>query len=184
MKKVIMNNPSEVILTAANLENANLNEWERLELHLLDQAAVVIPGVMSVMEVIRTAEALQDLASKLLTSIGTACEKCDGCKVELLCGLMKGKLHPEVSVPFQVLEESGVDPDCKLAYEVDSESGEIRIVEADYRYDLSDISPTLLDTFRECGICLEDLEEKLKEEEAVYGVDETETKSFPIEGCK
>lgn len=181
MKKVIMSNPREVILTAANLENANLNEWERLELHLLDQAAVVIPGVMSAMEVIRTAEALQELASKLLTTIGKACEKCDGCGVELLCDLMKGKLHPEVSVPLQVLEESGVDPDCKLAYEVDPESGEIRIVEADYRYDLSDIPPTLLDTFRECGICLEDLEEKLIEEETVYGV---ETKSFPIEGCK
>ena len=69
MKKVIMSNPREVTLTAANLENANLNEWERLELHLLDQAAVVIPGVMSVMEIIRTAEALQDLVSKSLFSI-------------------------------------------------------------------------------------------------------------------
>ena len=129
MKKVIMNGPSEIYISDAELETANLNEWERLELHLLDQAAIVIPGVMSIMEVIRTAEALQDLASELLTAIGKACEKCDGCKVELLCDLMKGKIQPEVSVPPQVLEESGVDPDCKLAYEVDSESGEIRIVE-------------------------------------------------------
>ena len=182
MKKATWNEPIEVCISAADLEAANLTEWERLELHLLDQAAVVIPGMMTAMEVIRTAEALQGLATKLLVTIGETCEKCDGCGVDLLCDLMKGDIHPEVSVPPQVLEEAGADLDCKLACEVDSESGEIRIVEADYRYDLSDISSTLLDTFRECGICLEDLDEKLRAEEVVYGVDET--KSFPIEGCK
>ncbi len=129
----------------------------------------MIPGVMNVMEVIRTADALQGLASDLLAAIGTACEKCDECGVGLLCDLMKGEIRPEVSIPSQVLEEAGVDPDCKLACKVDSESGAICVVEADYRYDLTDIPPTLLDTFRECGICLDDLEEKLKNEEVVYG---------------
>ena len=175
MKKAIVSDPCEVILSADNLENANLNEWERLELHLLDQAAVVIPGKMTVMEVIQTAEALQSLASDLLAAIGESCAKCDGCKVELLCDLMKGEICPEVTIPPQVLEEAGVDPDSKLACEVDPESGEIRIVEADYRYDLSDVPQTLLDTFRECGVCLADLDEKLKEEKVVYGVNVAET---------
>ena len=176
MKKVIEQYPAEVYISAADLEHANLNEWERLELHLLDQTAVVIPGVMTVMEVIRTAEALQGLASELLAAIGKACEKCDGCNVELLCDLMKGEIRPEISIPPQVLEEAGFDPDCKPACEVDAGSGEIRIVEADYRYDLSDVPRTLLDTFRECGFCLEDLEEKLKAEEVIYGTEDT--KSF------
>ena len=174
MKKVFLCDPGKVILSAADLENANLNEWERLELHLLDQAAVVIPGVMTVMEIIRTAEALQGLASELLACIGVACEKCDGCQVELLCDLMKGEIRPEVSIPPQVLNEAGMDPDSKLAYEVDSESGEIRVVAADYRYDLSNIPRTLLETFRECGLCLADLDAKVKAEEAVYGVDAAE----------
>ena len=169
MKKVIMNAPNEIYISAAELETANLNEWEGLELHLLDQAAVVIPSVMNVMEVIRTAEALQGLASNLLSAIGTSCEKCDECGVELLCDQMKGEICPEVSIPPQVLEEAGVDPDIKLDCEVDPESGEIHIVEADDRDDLSDIPRPLLDTFRECGICLNDLEEKLKSEEVVYG---------------
>ena len=69
MKKIVMNEPNEVFISAANLEAANLNEWERLELHLLDQAAVVIPGEMTVMEVVRTAESLQGLASDLLAAI-------------------------------------------------------------------------------------------------------------------
>lgn len=171
MKKLFLNEPAEVCISAADLEVANLNEWEKLELHLLDQTAIVIPGIMTSMEVIRTAEALQGLASDLLSAVGSACEKCDGCNVELLCDLMKGEIRPEISIPHQVLEEAGVDPDYKLACEVDPESGKIHVAEADYRYDLTDIPPSLLDTFRECGICLNDLETKLKEETIVYGAE-------------
>ena len=61
--------------------------------------------------------------------------------------------------------------DCKLACEVNPENGAIHVVEADYRYDLTNVPPTLLDTFRECGICLNDLETKLKEEVVVYGAE-------------
>ena len=171
MNKFVMNEPSEVFISAADLEAANLNEWERLELHLLDQAAVVIPGGMTVMEVIRTVESLQNLASNLLTVIGEACEQCDGCNVELLCDLMKGEIRPEVSIPPEVLESAGADPDCKLACEVDPENRAIHVVEADYRSDLTDVPPGLLDTFRECGICLTDLEEKIMREDVVYGVE-------------
>lgn len=175
MKKLVMNNPSEIHISGADIEVANLNEWQWLELHLLDQAAVVIPGEMTVMEVVRTAESLQGLASDLLAAIGNACGKCDGCNVEILCDLMKGEIRPEVSIPPEVLEEAGTDSDCKMACEVDPESGTIHVVETDYRYDLTDISPTLLNTFRECGICLDDLETKLKEEAVVYGAEVNES---------
>ena len=174
MNKFVVNEPSEIHISAADLEAANLNEWERLELHLLDQAAVVLPGEMTVMEVILTAESLKGLASALLAAIGEACEKCNGCNVELLCNLMKGEIRSEVSIPPEVLEEAEVDPDCKLACEVDPKSGAIRVVEADYQYDLIDVSPTLLDAFRECGICLNDLEAKLKEEAVIYGTEANE----------
>ena len=96
-------------------------------------------------------------------------------RLELLCNLMKGEIRPEVSIPPEVLEEAGADPDCKLACEVDLESGAIHVVEADYRYDLTDVPSTLLDTFRECGICLNDLEEKLKGEVVVYGAEADES---------
>ena len=87
MKKCVMNESAEIYISAVDIEAANLNEWQSLELHLLDQAAVVIPGEMTVMEVVRTVESLQGLASDLLAAIGNACEKCDGCNVELLCNL-------------------------------------------------------------------------------------------------
>ena len=42
-------------------------------------------------------------------------------------------------------------------------------MEADYRFDLTDIPAPLLDTLRECGVCMSDLEDKLVQEEVVYG---------------
>lgn len=61
MKTILKEYPNEVHISVAELERANLTEWERLELHLLDQAAVVIPGQMTVMELLRTVEVLQSL---------------------------------------------------------------------------------------------------------------------------
>lgn len=171
MQKVLLNEPTEICISAADLETANLNEWESLELHRLDQTVVVIPGKMTVMEVIRTADALQGLASDLLTAISKTCEKCDGCNVELLCDLMEGKICPDVSLPAAVVQEADLDPDYKLDCEIDPESGRVQIVEADYRFDLTDLPKGLLDTFRECGVCLTDLEEKLMKEVVVYGAD-------------
>ena len=175
MKKCVINESAEIHISAVDIEAANLNEWQSLELHLLDQAAVVIPGEMTVMEVVQTAESLQGLASDILAAIGNACKKCDGCNVELLCDLMTGEIRPEVSIPHEVLAEAGTDPDSKLACEVDPESGTIHVVEADYRYDLTDISSTLLDIFRKRGVCLNDLEIKLKEESVVYEAEANES---------
>lgn len=178
MKQHTIGNQTEVRITADNLETANLSEWERLELHLLDQAAVVIPGSMTVMEVLRVTEALQGLASNLLSAIGTACEKCDKCQMDKPCKLMTGPILPKVSIPDCVLEDAGLDPDCKLVCTAEQGSGEIRIIEADHRFDLTDLPPDLVDTLRECQVCLADLEEKLMEEEVIYGGDIAESEGI------
>lgn len=169
MKTILEEYPNEVHISTAELEGANLTEWARLELHLLDQTAVVIPGQMTVMELLRVTEALQSLASDLLAALCAACEQCNNCEMDEPCDQMKGEVHSEVSVPGYLLEELGLEPDTKLAYEADPESGAIHIVEADYRFDLTDIPVPLLDTLRECGVCMSDLEDKLVQEDVVYG---------------
>ena len=116
MKKVIEQHQAEVYLSPIDLEHANLNEWENLELHLLNQAAVVIPGQMTAMELIHTAEALQGLAADLLTELGRTCELCDGCQTGVFCALMEGEIRPEVNIPDYVLQEANYDPDYKLTF--------------------------------------------------------------------
>ena len=81
MKTILKEYPNEVHISTAELERANLTEWERLELHLLDQTAVVIPGQMTVMELLRVTEALQSLTSDLLAALCAACEPCDNCQM-------------------------------------------------------------------------------------------------------
>ncbi|MCI8526990.1 MAG: hypothetical protein HFF17_14010 [Oscillospiraceae bacterium] len=170
MKKVIEQYPAEVYISPIDLEHANLNEWENLELHLLNQAAVVIPGQMTAMELIHTAEALQGLAADLFIELGRACELCDGCQIGMSCDLMKGEIRPEVNIPDYVLEKANYDPDYKLTFVVNDEDGKVQITEADHRFDLTDLSPDLVHTLRECKVCLADLEEKLMREEIVYGM--------------
>ena len=169
MVQSIENLLNEIHISAAELENANLSEWNRLELHLLDQAAVVIPGQMTVMELIRVTEALQGLASDLLSAIGAACENCDNCQMDKPCQLMTEPIQPDVSVPRHTLADAGLDENCKLTCSAAPGSGVIQVTEADYRYDLTNLRPDLLDMFRECGICMRDLEDKLIQEAIVYG---------------
>ena len=168
MARSIENLSNEVHISAAELENANLSEWDHLELHLLDQAAVVIPGMMTIMDIFRTAGALQGLASDLLSAIGAACESCDNCQMDEPCQLMTEPIQPEVSVPGYALENAGLDENCKLTCSAAQGSDVIQVTEADYRYDLTDLRPDLLDMFRECGICMKDLEDKLIQETIVY----------------
>lgn len=169
MKQCTIENQTEVCITAENLEAANLSEWKRLELHLLDQAAMVIPCNMTVMELICVTEALQGLASDLLSVVEKVCDHCDNCQMDEPCKLMRGPISPRVNIPACVLEEAGLDPNCELACTAEQGSGEVRVTEAEHHYDLTDLRPDLLKLFRKCSVCLGDLEDKLMQGTIIYG---------------
>lgn len=133
--------------------------------------SLTIAEKMIAMELIHTAESLQGVAADLLAALGAACGQCDGCQVEMLCDLMEGEIRPAVSIPDYVLEEPSLDPDYKLTFAVNAEDGRVQITEADHRFDLTDLPPELVHTLRESKVCLADLEEKLMQEEVVYGAE-------------
>lgn len=168
MKQCTIEKQTEIHITAENLETANLSEWERLELHLLNQAAVVIPGHMTATELIQVTEALQGLTADLLSALAGACDHCDKCQAEEPCKLMTGPIFPKISIPTCALEKAGLDPDCKLTCMVEQGSGKVQIVEANHRFDLTDLPPDLVDTLRACKVCFADLEEKMIREEIIY----------------
>ncbi len=53
--------------------------FDRLELHLLDQAAVVIPGEMTARELIEVGESLLKLTFSLVDVLLESCSDCDNC---------------------------------------------------------------------------------------------------------
>lgn len=81
---------------------------------------------------------------------------------------MSGPVVPQISIPDYVLEDAGLDPNCKLVCTAEQGRGEVRVTEAEYRFDLTDLPLDLLKMLRECGICLSDLEEKLIQDTVVY----------------
>lgn len=66
MKQKLFEQKREITIPAADLERANLMGVDRLELHLLDQAAVVIPGEMTARELIEVGESLLKLTFSLV----------------------------------------------------------------------------------------------------------------------
>lgn len=171
MDPILFSGNQEVRIDAANLEKANLSEYDVLELHLLDSAAVVIPREMTGKELIRTSQCLQKLATELLMVIVESCAHCDNCGEKSPCDLMTDAILPDVAVPYEELIEAGIDPESKLSCEADPENHRIFVFEAEEGYDISDVAPDILDIFRGCGICLQELDGKLKRDIVLYHSD-------------
>ena len=79
MKQRCSEQNHEIAIPAEDLEEAGLAGFDRLELHLLDQAAVVIPGEMTAGELIGVSASLLKLASELIDNLLGACSDCDNC---------------------------------------------------------------------------------------------------------
>ena len=88
MKQRLFEQKNEITIPAADLEQANLMGFDRLELHLLDQAAVVIPGEMTARELIEVGESLLKLTFSLVDVLLESCSDCDNCGQQKPCAFM------------------------------------------------------------------------------------------------
>lgn len=136
----------------------------KVELHTSEDALVVLKQHMTAMELLRAAKSLQKLATELHVHLARVCGPCDGCDGE--CPFEGGD---EVELPDYLREEAGIPEKAKLWASVDEEEHTVTICEADYDYDLRDVPKEVLEMFREAGICVGELEERLMLGDAVYG---------------
>ena len=136
MKQKPFEQKREITIPAADLERANLMGFDCLELHLLDQAAVVIPGEMTARELIEVSESLLKLTIALVDVLLESCSDCDDCGQQEPCAIMTGM-------------RLGADPDSRSIKETEDEM------------ELSRISPDMQKLLRERSVCLLNLEEKL-----------------------
>lgn len=157
----------------ATIPNAALKLCELdelpLELHTLPNAAVLISGEMEAMDLIRAAESLNALASELLLQLARECGPCNHMGDDVSCPALCSADTPDILVPAWALDEADIPRDAKLTCEADEESGEIRVTEADYEYDLTDVPLHILEFLGNNGVCLGALEECLMDERIVYG---------------
>lgn len=72
--------------------------------------------------------------------------------------------HPEF-----ILEDAGIPKDAKLCAYTSEDSGEVTVVEAEYKHDLSDVHKGILHILKEIGVCMAGLNNSLMSEEIIYG---------------
>ena len=158
---------NEVTIRAENLERSNLTVSDRLELHCLDYAVVLILGEMTAMELISASEALQKLAAELLNVLLEACSACDNCGQEEPCELMcENAMSEETDSKGE--EPFGASSTGEFTDITDPLDFEDQPTDFDDGYALSDISPDMLKLLRESGVCMLNLEEKLQDDFIVY----------------
>ena len=151
------------------LELSRLVDETLLEYHPLQGAVVVLSANMTALELLRASEALNELASSLLTELAEACGPCEDCGQDGECDAMRADGAPRIRVPAWALHGAGIPEDAKLACDTEEGSGAIHVFRADYEHDLSDVPPLILDAFRDAGVCMAELEEMLMEGDVVHG---------------
>lgn len=151
-------------IPAAAMKLSGFEGGGKVELHASEDALVLLKQRMTAMELLRAAKSLQKLATDLHVHLARVCGSCGGCDGD--CPVEDGD---EVDLPDYLREEAGIPEKAKLCASVDEEEHTVTISEADYDHDLRDVPEEVLEMFREAGICVGELEERLILGDVVYG---------------
>ena len=165
------NEKNGVNIPPAVLKLAKLPEAGKMELTVGNGAVILTSGSMTAKELIDTVHSLRTFAANLTDVLMDDCGGCEDCD-EGACVFrdmsMEALTRPAVTVPDWAREEADIPKDTKLDCHVEEDSGEIIVSEALYDYDLSDVPPKLLQSLRESGCCMADLEDALMENDVIY----------------
>ena len=94
-------------IPAAALYLSGLGDSERLELHTLDGASVLLRGGMTAAELLTTAQSLHTLSMELVTHLAQICGPCTGCENGCPVELLEGS---EIPLPEPREEGNGIPP--------------------------------------------------------------------------
>ena len=157
------------VIPKAALAQGELLGYEKLEVHIQPLSAVVLPGRMTALELLRAAEGLWEVSRTLLEILEDACGPCEECQDE--CPMAAYNGGPLVRVEPSALEEAGISPQQKLCCVGDPTCRAVHVMPSEYRHDLSDVPQRSLIWVKNAGLCLDQLNDYLMEETVLYGDD-------------
>lgn len=159
------------MIHAQLLEMTTLPQHQWLGVVVQDHVLTLVPGERSAMDIINVIKDLKELQEALLKKIADACGKCDRCEEREACELVDANtFSPAIKISPELLRDAGIDPGSKLICLPEDEEGVLHITAADYRFDLTDVPPDILQQLRERNVCLDDLEDLLMSEDVVKEV--------------
>ena len=135
-----------------------------LEASIIKSGVVLTKSQMTAMDVLETIEGLEEILKELYNALvgatGICCEDCDQDETEDAV---------TIKLPEFILEEAGIPKDAKLCAFTTEASGEVTVIEADYKHDLTDVPEDMLRLLKDIGVCLSCLNECLMSERIIYG---------------
>lgn len=164
MKKVNENIRGLLCLPITEAAEKEIGDVEKLEATVVKNGVLLMKSTMSAMEVIELLEALRKVEKELLYRITSATGICEDCEC---CDELEEAVN--IKIPDFLLEEAGIPLKAKLCAFTDEDSGEVKVMEAEYKHDLSDVPENVLNIIKSMGICLSELNKCLMSEEIIYG---------------
>lgn len=137
-----------------------------VEIRALTDAVVILKKEMTAMELANAVDGLQRLAVELLAELAGVCGPCQD------CGSGECPAAPDRTatvLPEEVRKDAGIPEGAKLRACPGEERGTVRVSQADYRYDLTDVPDWERSVLESLGVCLGDLKDLLMSEDIVYG---------------
>ena len=135
-----------------------------LEASIFKSGVVLTKSQMTAMDVLETIEGLEEILKELYNALvgatGICCEDCDQDETEDAV---------TIKLPEFILEVAGIPKDAKLCAFTTEASGEVTVMEADYKHDLTDVPEDMLRLLKDIGVCLSCLNECLISERIIYG---------------
>ena len=141
-----------------------IGEVGMLEASIIKSGIVLTKYQMTAMDVLETIEGLEgilkELYDALIDGTGIYCEDIDQDETEEATS---------IKLPEFILEEAGIPKDAKLCAFTTEASGEVTVIEAEYKHDISDVPEDMLMLLKDIGVCTSCLNECLMSERIIYG---------------
>ena len=136
----------------------------KLEATVIKSGLVLTKSEMTAMDVLETIEGLEEIIKELYNALVDATGICsDDCDQD------ETEDSITIKLPEFILEDAGIPKDAKLCAFTTEASGEVTVMEAEYKYDLTDVSGDMLRLLKDIGVCLSCLNECLMSERIIYG---------------
>ena len=164
MKFNKVNSDEGILIPRPVLKVAKLFGEDKLELHVMDGALVLIRGSMTAMELINTIEEIEKVSINLSIHLADACGPCTDC-AECPCDDFG---DPDIDLPDYLLDEAGIPCNAKLVASVNEEENTVTVHQADHEYDLRDVPEWILDMLDGNNVCIGKLEEHLITHRVIY----------------
>ncbi len=164
MKKLEQKVKGFLCLPITESAERKIGDVGMLEATVIKSCVVLTKSQMTAMDVLETIEGLEDILKELYNALidgsGICCEDCDQEETEDAI---------TIRLPEFILEDAGIPKDAKLCAFTTEASGEVTVMEAEYKHDLTDVPEDMLRLLKDIGVCLSCLNECLMSERIIYG---------------